>query len=698
SYASLYYGSVARYYNNNYEMVVCEDGAYGINESGAWITPYILDEYNANIMFIGYKNIWRCNNVKAGQGQISWKKISDFSNGENMAVVEQSPANTEILYAGKYGGAVYRTDQAGSSNPQWIELTSFLPAGGTAGDIEAHPFDENIVYIALGDNIYKSDDKGLTWENITLNLPAVNKTSIAYYKNSREGLYVASDLGVFYKEEGMTEWVWFNQGLPVDASVREIEIYYDAYDVSEDAIRAGTYGRGLWSSDMWEGQPVAAFSSTETTIPPNCQVDFFNESTGGPQNFEWTFEGAAPATSSDMNPTGISYATAGTYYVALKVWNSLGQDSTYVEGYITVSEDVLPEVDFMADELSPCGSSSVQFTDLTLYCPTSWQWEFSPDDVTFMGGTGANSQHPLVQFNSAGMYTVTLTAENANGQGSLTREDYIAIGGMGLPFTEDFENGSFSDKGWTIHNPDMGITWDITEVEGSSPGNKAAWINLFDYNSLGARDMLISPAMNFDGFSTLALTFDHAYSSKYPFIDTLIVKISTDCGETWNRLFSAAYEELETAPASTTSFFPQSADDWCGSGTGTSCYLIDLSDYASLIGVKIAFETFGFRGNNLFIDNIEISNSVGLSDAQYAEAEVLIYPNPSEGIFNIVLPDRKESIRMSIRNLNGQEVWKEDIGSGRKQSIFDASDMPKGIYFISFVSNEMNITRKIVVR
>ena len=60
----------------------------------------------------------------------------------------------------------------------------------------------------------------------------------------------------------------------------------------------------------------------------------------------------------------------------------------------------------------------------------------------------------------------------------------------------------------------------------------------------------------FDGFSTLALTFDHAYSSKYPFIDSLIVKISADCGETWERLLATAYEELETAPASTTSFYP----------------------------------------------------------------------------------------------------------------------------------------------
>ncbi|MCK5765005.1 MAG: PKD domain-containing protein [Bacteroidales bacterium] len=701
SYASLYYGSVVRYYNNNSQMVVCEDGKYGIDESGAWITPFILDENNADRMFIGYKNVWRCDNVKAGSSQISWTRISwDLANnnGKNMAVLEQSPANTNILYAGRSDNKVFRTDDALSSNPVWYDITSNLPQVTTPGDIEAHPFDENIVYILLGSDVYKSMDKGLTWIDITANLPDVHKTSIAWYKNSQEGLYVSSDLGVFYKESGWNDWIWFNQGLPVDASVNEIEIFYHADSVSEDVIRAGTYGRGLWGSDMWFGAPAADFISNDTLIPPDCTVDFFDASSGVPHFFEWTFDGATPPSSAEKNPVGITYDTPGTYMVSLKVWNELGEDSVSVEGYITVSEDILPLVEFSADNQMPCTDDIVRFTDLSLHCPNAWTWQFTPDNITYLEGTNENSQNPIVEFAETDSYTVTLNAENSNGQSSLTKTDYIVIGGMALPYNEDFENGSFADGGWTVENPDMNITWALTTVAGSTPGDQAAWVNIFDYYSFGPRDILISPPLDFTNFSTVGLYFDHAYASRYSLADTLIVKISTDCGNTWTRLYAAALEELETSPENVESFAPASPDDWCGGGYGNDCVILDLTEFALERNVKLAFETFGRYGNNIYIDNIAISNSVGVTNHILDDKEILVYPNPSEGTFNIMLPDRDQAIRMCVRDVRGQLVHREDIAPDIAVSRFDGSALEKGIYIMSFISDEINVNKKIIIR
>jgi len=53
----------------------------------------------------------------------------------------------------------------------------------------------------------------------------------------------------------MTDWIMFSGGLPADASVTEVEIYYDAVDPSSDILRAGTYGRGLWESDVYHTSP-----------------------------------------------------------------------------------------------------------------------------------------------------------------------------------------------------------------------------------------------------------------------------------------------------------------------------------------------------------------------------------------------------------------------------------------------------------
>ncbi len=701
SYASLYYGSVARYYNNSFQVEVCAEGKYGIDESGAWITPFILDEYDPNIMFIGYKNIWRCNNVKASESQISWKRISfslGGSNNSNMAVLEQSPANPNVLYAGRYDNKVFRTDAAYDGNPAWFDLTPFLPTITTPGDIEAHPDDENIVYILLGSKVYKSYDKGLSWEDISGTLPDVHKTSIAFYKNSVEGLYVGSDLGVFYRDASMDDWIWFNDGLPVDASVNEIEIYYHPDSIIGDVIRAGTYGRGLWSSDMYYATPTADFSSSETMIPPNCTVDFYDASAGVPHYFEWTFEGATPASSTERNPAGIQYDAAGTFAVTLKVWNELGEDTKTVQAYITVSEDIMPVVDFMADETMPCGSDVVEFQDLTEGCPTDWTWQIFPETYIFIGGTNQHTQNPKVRFNAPDTYTVTLIAENANGIESLTKTDYITIGGMPLPYVEDFEYSGFADGGWTVENPDMNITWGMTEVEGNNPGNQAAWMNIFDYYSFGPRDYLVSPPIDLSNFNTVGLFFQHAYASRFQLADTLIVSVSADCGETWTRIYSAALEDLATSPENEEFFAPQSPDDWCGAGYGVDCNILDLTPWAGQANIRIRFETFGRYGNNLYVDNVEVSNAVSVANRYLDEGEIIIYPNPSDGSFNIMLPPHTGKVNLRVTDIRGQVVHSEQVGDGKAVHQFDATSLPQGIYIMSFVSENLNVNRKIIVR
>ena len=55
-----------------------------------------------------------------------------------------------------------------------------------------------------------------------------------------------------YKNNTMTEWIPFNDGLP-NVIVKELEIHYD-----EGTISAATYGRGIWES------PLNTLSSVST--------------------------------------------------------------------------------------------------------------------------------------------------------------------------------------------------------------------------------------------------------------------------------------------------------------------------------------------------------------------------------------------------------------------------------------------------
>lgn len=703
SYATIYYGYIARFYQNNNNGTVAEEGFNGIDESGAWVTPFILDENNPNIMFVGYKNVWRSTNVKSPSSQIVWEKISNTlggSNSQDMRVLEQSPANNDILFAARYDDKLFRTDECKAAYPVWYDLTSSLPDNGGIFDVECHPSNPDIVYLSQNNRIYQSNDRGLTWEDISGTLPDLAYTSIAYYENSHNGLYISCDIGVFYKDDFLSDWIMFSDGLPADASVNEIEIYYDPVNPENDIIRAGTYGRGLWESDMYHDTPVADFIANETTIPAGCAIDFTDMSSGVPTSWNWYFEGAVPATSTDKNPSGIQYDSLGTFQVKLVVGNEAGSDSVIYLDYITVSDTLMPLVNFSADQTNICTNGIVHFTDSTRFCPNSWEWTFDPGTVVFLEGTTANSQHPVVEFQANGIFSVTLTVTNSNGQSTLTKTDLIQAGGYELPFEENFESGTLEERNWTVVNPDFNYTWIDYLIE--ETGNHTAQMKFYGYFKLGERDRLISPYLNFSQFGNVYLTFDHAYAQRFSQKDSLIIYVSTGCEENWERIWANGPDGngvFETSPATPYEFVPVTNDDWCGLGWGAECFTLDLSQWAGDDNVKIMFESFNNLGNNLYLDNIVVSNTTASTDIIPAEGTISIYPNPGDGRMTLTAAGLKGPVGLEIVNVHGQKVYQEKlvVQADMLQKYLELDELAEGVYFLRIMSDDRVQVRKIII-
>ena len=680
-------GGISRIYNNNNQGSI----GNGISESGAWVTPIMLDVVDPVTMYVGMKNIWVSHNIRSGN--VQWSKITDFGGSSNHSVIEQSEADPNIFYSVRSNQSLNRSDNVLDEDPSWTDLTSNLPTSGVPTDIEAHPFNTEIVYMTLNYKVYKSEDRGLSWENITYNLPNASTNTIEYYRLSEGGLYVGTDAGIYYKDDNMDEWISFSEGFPVSANVTEIEVYYDPVDRTNDAVRASTYGRGLWSSPTFYTSPVADFESNETQAPLGCEINFFDLSYGVPHEWSWTFEGGTPSTSDEQNPTGIIYTEEGTYEVSLTVTNPAGTDSKTVSAYITIDGALLPEVNFTTDETLICTSQSVQFFDESGGCPTNWFWEFEPATVNFIDGTDANSQHPVIEFSEGGAYSVTLTVENAAGESSETRDDYIYAGGYLLPFTEDFQGESFIDMEWTVDNPDGKKSWDLTTLQDES---QAAFINFYNYTSLGERDLLMSPIMNFEGFDNVFFSFEYAYAQRYFQKDSLIVKLSDDCGEIWTRVYANGPDGdgiFETAEPSIDYFEPTKTDDWCGSGYGASCPVIDLSEWANQANIMIAFETYNQYGNNLYLKNIEVSNTVGIINTSNESGSISIYPNPANTFVNILNNNEKQVL--TILRIDGSFVQSFDIKEGTNQ--INTKGFSKGIYLLKFAGKDGLETKKLII-
>lgn len=688
-YTTMYYGSIDRIYNTSYQGQIAGNGVNGINEDGDWVTPFILDEKDANTMFIGYKNVWRSNNIKApSTSNVKWTKISDI-NTSNLTVLEQSKVNTNLLYASS-NNRLYICTNAKSESPSWYQVTDKLPTSIPITSIETHPTEESTVYITQNDKIYRSADKGQTWTDISSGLPGIHLNTIVYYERSPEGLYVGGDAGIYYRDMSMTSWIPFFDGLPANGKVTELEIYYDAVSPANDRIKASTYGRGTWKSELYFNTPSANFAAAQTLVPLNCPVSFTDLSTGVPFQWKWTFTGATPSTSTIQNPENIIYPNEGIYDVKLVVGNSAGSDSIVKTGFITVSSTLAPVAGFTASPFVFCSDTTiVHFTDTSIYCPLTWNWSFEPNTVQFENGTTPNSQNPEVTFTNDGAYNVALTVTNSTLSNTIVKNDYIIAGGYSLPFTEDFETVSFATHGWDIYNPDNKTTWDIALVAGNTPGSHAAYIDIFNYNAPPGRlDRLISPALDFSALTTVQLAFEHAYAKRYTSLsDSLKVYISDDCGTTWVLVFKGGEDNtgnFATAPLTLEMFVPASPDDWCGIDSfGSDCKTIDLSAWAGKKNIKIAFESYHRLGNNLYVDNVSLSNFTGIKEDIAAKNGLSIFPNPTKGTLTLYSPGSSKHAEVSIISPLGQVVFagKLTFDADGSHNI-DISILPKGLYFI----------------
>lgn len=255
-----------------------------------------------------------------------------------------------------------------------------------------------------------------------------------------------------------------------------------------------------------------------------------------------------------------------------------------------------------------CPGSYIQFMDESQNSPTSWSWSFT-------GGVpnSSNQQHPVVFYPNPGIYTATLTATNSAGSSFAVSNTIIVQEGNTKYLFYDAMEGNLNN--WTIENPDNSTTWVITNVGGTVSGQQAAYMNNYNYDADGQRDALITPILNFSQEAGMRLKIDYAYQ-RYSLAlrDELRILVSTNGGNTYpDEIFFGEEDgsgNFATTPDGTDLFNPSIPADWCYAGNfGADCLDIDLSAYAGEPQVRIKIENTNGFGNNLYIDNVQITSN-----------------------------------------------------------------------------------------
>ncbi len=153
--------------------------------------------------------------------------------------------------------------------------------------------------------------------------------------------------------------------------------------------------------------PNSAFTSSTQDLCVQTTLNFTNQSTAGTApitTYTWDFGDGNSST--NQNPSH-SYTAAGTYTVTLVVQASNGQaDSEVKIGYIVVRPK--PSIDFSTSTNGCSLPVGVTFNNLTTDA-VSYQWDFGN------GQTSTAQTPPVVNYTTAGNYTVRLIATSSHG-------------------------------------------------------------------------------------------------------------------------------------------------------------------------------------------------------------------------------------------------------------------------------------------
>lgn len=344
-YGSYVYGRIYRAINKNDVVTVGANGTNGINESGGWLTPFVLQEGNPSRMFAGYTNVWRCDNVKT-TGTISWTRINTGFSG-SIQFLENSPADNQILYAINGSGLLYRTDNANAGGPTWFNISGGQPSG--LRKVEAHHKNKNIVYGCNSNTLYRSVDKGASWSSIASISSVYGNANCLVIDTSAKTLqlYVGTEKGVLLWDSASGTLNEFNSGFPVWADVTDLEIHYSSKGKLSSTIVASTYGRGVWRSNLWEDgtfAPKAGFYAFDSVFVVGSKMHIYEKIKGGASAVLWkispyTYSYADKTDSLSLNPI-IQFNTEGLYSVTLIASNCQGTDTASKKLWIKVFKAV----------------------------------------------------------------------------------------------------------------------------------------------------------------------------------------------------------------------------------------------------------------------------------------------------------------------------------------------------------------------
>ena len=234
--------------------------------------PLLISSQNSKKLFQGRRDLRANDDVTVPYPINNWYMISDLApiiedafpnetwfhlmRSFDICETDENYIFTSIINAMHYGDnainndcIIVKSENGGGLNEEdWNIIT---PTGDRfyVRDLTVSSHDPNKIWLTYSSyespsKILESTDGGQSWNDYDEGLPDLPVNCITYEFGSNDALYVGTDVGVYYKDNSLNQWEPFMNGLP-NVVINCLEINY-----TNNKIRAGTFGRGIWESDL----------------------------------------------------------------------------------------------------------------------------------------------------------------------------------------------------------------------------------------------------------------------------------------------------------------------------------------------------------------------------------------------------------------------------------------------------------------
>lgn len=212
--------------------------------TGPWITPILQSPISPGTIFYGSNTgILRTTN-----GGTSWSNIGGYNKATSMAI---SNSGTRLIITD--GWKIKISNNPIATTPGWTnEINIHAPLLNVypISAIAINPANENDIIVTFKGythdiKVFRSTNGGNNWFNYTINLPDIPIYSVTFASNNNNplgGVYIGTEIGVFYKDDNLPGWEPFYNGLP-RVPVTDLFVHFTTNDVT-----AATFGRGIWRS------------------------------------------------------------------------------------------------------------------------------------------------------------------------------------------------------------------------------------------------------------------------------------------------------------------------------------------------------------------------------------------------------------------------------------------------------------------